>query len=145
MFAFDLDGNPIDYVQLFDQNGRPLTIIGADEMDPMMHGYRGQYGMWMPYIDANGLARWNVYPMQVVPDFDNPYSNIPMELRETPTPPFATAPPLSIVPEPDASGVPTPTVAPVPTGTSTPSETPSPAETPVPEGSETPAPEDGSD
>ncbi|WP_199424879.1 HAAS signaling domain-containing protein [Actinotalea solisilvae] len=106
LFVYDAEGNPLDDVQIFDDRGRQVrttyddgfgdwALPGVDE--PWAFGAR---------TDADGRARWNVYPLRGAPvsrwttSDDGARTLDEGELR-TPPAPFAKAP--ALLPEPTAS------------------------------------------
>ncbi|MFT4220771.1 MAG: hypothetical protein QM611_09665, partial [Microbacterium sp.] len=70
IFAYDAAGEPIDRVQLFDQDGRPLTTVGANRDDGVVWDDRcGDDGDAPVALTSPGRAPvWNVFPLRVVPD-----------------------------------------------------------------------------
>lgn len=64
VFAYDAEGNPLQGVQLYDQNGRPLAVSDA-YVGRMRYG--GRFPTLYPWADAEG-RRWNVYPLPVRTD-----------------------------------------------------------------------------
>ncbi|GEN79690.1 hypothetical protein [Actinotalea fermentans] len=99
LFVYDAAGNPLDRVQIFDDRGRPVRTT-----------YDGGWQLWsLPGVaepwrfvsatDADGRARWNVYPLQGAPgaawDEDGAGPTLlEGEALRTPPPPFAKAPAL---------------------------------------------------
>jgi hypothetical protein len=69
IFAFDCTGQPLDGVQLFDQNGAPITTLQGDDasISEPMWGFDDERQQSIRY-ERNGLAgyagTWNVYPLQ---------------------------------------------------------------------------------
>lgn len=72
IFAYDATGAPVSGVQLFDQDGRPLTTsapggdgclveFGPDDADACKVP-----GAWVPVVLETGATAWNVYPMRMV-------------------------------------------------------------------------------
>jgi len=58
VYAYDASGHPLQGVQLFDQNGDPLTVAPSEA--------RGQEpgGWWVAYPWVNGSKElWNVFPL----------------------------------------------------------------------------------
>jgi hypothetical protein len=66
IFAYDAIGNPIEVVQLFDQNGEPLNIV----VDPSLPWASGDQEMIAPNEDVVGRLGWNVYPLDTFHDSD---------------------------------------------------------------------------
>ena len=125
LFAYDAEGNLLDRVQLFDQEGKPLTTIGSYATD----GTVTDPATGEPVTPADGA--WNVFPLGgsdaalVTGTIDGSEAVV--------RPPFAKALPLD--PDPESAPSPSPTAAP---DASSPAETP--AETPAPEPTPTPEP-----
>ncbi|MEO8261197.1 MAG: hypothetical protein ABI566_01395 [Pseudolysinimonas sp.] len=60
IFAYDAAGEPIDQVQLFDQDGNPLNLVG----DISAEFWGAQDGsMVVPSGDVPGRVGWNVFPL----------------------------------------------------------------------------------
>lgn len=118
IFAFDAEGNPIPLVQLFDQNGTPLTTVGRDAGQQTVDGYfyGGGGPVPVPYAVPGGNDAWNVFPLRELPSTS---WNTPDDLAEsTPAdPPFARVQPLpadvlrsvtTVEPAPAVTPAPTP-------------------------------------
>jgi hypothetical protein len=120
LFGYDAEGDLLDRVQLFDQDGEPLTTIGSYATD----GAASDPATGEPVTPADGA--WNVFPLGgtdaalVTGTIDGSEAVV--------RPPFAKALPLG--PDPEASPSPSPTAAP---DASPPAETPAPEPTPTPE------------
>ena len=92
VFAYDTEGNPLEGVQLFDQDGRPLDV--EKEL-----AYRMRYGGRLPtiYPWSQGEAKvWNVYPLPVAYDGGGWQRSDRVWTRDEP--PFLPQPPLVAVP-----------------------------------------------
>ncbi|OUE24475.1 hypothetical protein [Clavibacter michiganensis] len=123
LFAYDAEGDLLDRVQLFDQDGEPLTTIGSYATE----GAAIDPATGEPVTPADGA--WNVFPLGgadaalVTGTIDGSQTVV--------RPPFAKALPLD--PDPGTTPTPSPPVAPdasPPAETSAPS--PAPAEEPAP-------------
>ncbi|CCE74456.1 hypothetical protein [Clavibacter nebraskensis] len=120
LFAYDAEGDLLDRVQLFDQDGEPLTTIGSYETD----GTVSDPATGEPVTPADGA--WNVFPLGgsdaalVTGTIDGSDAVV--------RPPFAKALPLD--PDPEATSAPSPTAAP---DASPPAETPAPEPAPAEE------------
>jgi hypothetical protein len=69
IFAFDAQGDPIPMVQLFDQDGNPLTTVGRD-VSPIpydVYFYGGGGPVPVPYIAPGASDTWNTYPLREIP------------------------------------------------------------------------------
>lgn len=94
IFAYGPDGKALTGVQLFDQNGDPLDLVG----DPTT-AYTWNYvdeTLLLPSAKVPGRAGWNVVPLQQVP---NSALDETGQLRATAsprdvTPPFSSVQPL---------------------------------------------------
>ena len=91
VFAYDAQGLPLAYVQLFDQEGHPITLGGLADAYPASDGDGYAYSpdgtvVLGPAVDARGRLLWNVFPLrqQVIAEGSEPTS--------TPRP---TVPPMS--------------------------------------------------
>jgi hypothetical protein len=117
LFAYDAEGNLLDRVQLFDQDGKPLTTIGSYATD----GTASDPMTGEPVTPADGA--WNVFPLDgtdaalVTGTIDGSDPVV--------RPPFAKALPLDA--DPDAT--PAPDASPTP-GSPEPTPTPTPEPTP---------------
>ncbi|QIM19381.1 hypothetical protein G7066_13795 [Leucobacter coleopterorum] len=70
LFAFDADGNLLQDVQLFDQDGRPVVTV----MDPTKNStadnvpsYVGDQLLLAPRPTNGGQYAWNVFPLRTLP------------------------------------------------------------------------------
>lgn len=67
VFAFDCAGQPLDGVQLFDQNGHPITTLAGDGASEPPLGWDDERQHNIRY-ERNQLAgyagTWNVFPLQ---------------------------------------------------------------------------------
>jgi len=69
IYAFGTDGNAIPMVQLFDQDGRPLTTIGGDNGSAPFDNYfyGGGGPVPVPYTAPGAADAWNIYPLREIP------------------------------------------------------------------------------
>lgn len=121
VFAYDAAGQPLTDVQLFTEQGEPLTTIGT--------GGTSENWLWDQYFAGGGgpvtspvagtgtAPLWNVFPLRETVDADM-YGNPAVESATAPVPPRASVP--AIVPLVPAAG-------------SIPEQTPLPEATPAPE------------
>jgi len=119
VFAYDAEGNPLERVQLFDQDGEPVTTIGSSATD----GVASDPATGASVTPADGA--WNVFPLGggdagvVSGTIDGSEGVVrPPFAKALPLDPASDAPPSSPTPAPDASptaGTPMPTPTPVPT------------------------------
>lgn len=128
IFAFDAEGNAIPLVQLYTQDGTPLTTVGRDLGETYdSYFYGGGGPVPVPYLVPGGSEAWNVFPLREIPagqdpTWSNPESDV-TKARDT------TFPFLKVQPLPDAA-VPTPGATPN-VGVSPTPAAPSPAAAPV--------------
>ncbi|MFT2752576.1 hypothetical protein [Clavibacter sp. Sh2088] len=114
LFAYDADGNLVDRVQLFDQDGKPLTTIGSYATD----GIVSDPATGEPVTPSAGA--WNVFPLGSA---DAALVSGTIDGSEAVVrPPFAKALPLDAAPD----ATPAPDASPT-------TETPAPEPTPTPE------------
>lgn len=106
LFGYDADGNLINQLQLFDQNGNPVetSVDGGNGcltwvLEPSRYETDNadceQPGVWVPTQLETGTKAWNVFPMQIAEsdpsDWDLPRPDaIPMDAK----PPFVKVPAL---------------------------------------------------
>ena len=92
VFAYDVDGNPVEGVQLYDQTGKPLAV---DHQRVGRMRYQGRLPWVYPW--RNGEQRvWNVYPLPV--RTDNGGWGRKDVAWTSDNPPFLPQPPLVAVP-----------------------------------------------
>ncbi|MBW8025877.1 hypothetical protein EOG37_04155 [Clavibacter michiganensis subsp. michiganensis] len=123
LFAYDAEGNLLERVQLFDQDGEPVTTVGSAATD----GIAADPATGASVTPSDGA--WNVFPLDrmhagVVEGTTDPGTGI--------RPPFAKALPLSAEREMTPSATPS-AGGDAPTGgtvTESPTPTPSPEPTP---------------
>ena len=68
VFAYDADGHLLTGVQLFDQEGRPLTTVSDPNVTPWTTSYdtNGAETILIPSPDVPGRNGWNVFPLKKV-------------------------------------------------------------------------------
>lgn len=96
IFAYGPDGELLSGVQLFDQNGRPLSVVSPKWPSPYLYTGESDDAL-VPSEGATGQAGWNVYPLQSVPvdDIDDERGTVPSwALRTDVRPPFTSVQPL---------------------------------------------------
>ena len=130
IFAFDAEGNAIPMVQLFDQDGNPLTTVGR-ENGPTPYDnyfYGGGGPVPVPYTAPGASDTWNVFPLREIPPGAmswDPWEDvakatatafpflrvqpIPTDVAPTPAPTAG----LEVTPSPDATSLADPTSSPV--------------------------------
>ncbi|ACZ31691.1 hypothetical protein Xcel_2677 [Xylanimonas cellulosilytica DSM 15894] len=71
LFAYDADGDPLRGVQLFDDRGRAVrTVAPGQEWQPWaVPDVDGQW-FFRPSLATDGRSRWNVFPLQALPETD---------------------------------------------------------------------------
>ncbi len=69
IYAFGADGNAIPVVQLFDQDGKPLTTVGSDNGSAPFDNYfyGGGGPVPVPYTAPGAADAWNIYPLREIP------------------------------------------------------------------------------
>ncbi|HRN30260.1 MAG TPA: hypothetical protein PK890_11260, partial [Terrimesophilobacter sp.] len=89
IFAYDAAGQPLQFVQLYTEQGAPLTTLGARADDTWAH-YRSDGSRLVPPVSDAGSTAWNVFPLYALaPQFGM------NEGKATPPPlPFEQARPL---------------------------------------------------
>jgi hypothetical protein len=116
IFAYDSAGNPLKDVQLFDQDGRPLTTVGGGGANADMDYYfYGGGGPTPVAVEIPGRQPvWNVFPLREMPpgvwDDQDPATD-----ASFPAVPFAQVPPLPLAQSTDAGGTSPDTTSIVPT------------------------------
>lgn len=111
IFAYDAAGNPIEGVQLFDQDGRPLNTVGRIDDHSMRWDeyFFGGGGPAPVPITAPGRAPvWNVYPLrELAPNAAFDDSGAPnTEQAVTPAFPFAEVPAIHTARQPTPTSTP---------------------------------------
>lgn len=126
LFVYDADGNLLTDVQVFDQNGKPVsagTEVGAQWRD-WYDNVGGESYYLLPRDSAPAMTPWNVYPLRVAPysAWDEETGSLRTgTVGDEPTPPFDRVQPLlSEKPTDEPSNS-----TPGPTDGSTPTPTPS--------------------
>jgi len=97
VFAYGPDGELLTDVQLFDQDGNPLSVVSADHAGAFMDGYSDEgYFALAPRDSAPGAAGWNVYPLVTLDPQYFDEGGLPSVNNPTieSTPPFERAQPL---------------------------------------------------
>ncbi|MBF4617797.1 hypothetical protein ITJ44_06865 [Clavibacter sp. VKM Ac-2873] len=119
VFAYDAEGNLLDRVQLFDQDGEPLSVVppALAEADPTT----GE-----PLEPSTGA--WNAFPLSLRDA--GRMGHLSVEDMGSGRPPFAKALPLPAVKGGSTTSTPSPTAT--PGGSSTPEASPTPEPTPTP-------------
>ena len=110
---FDAQGRPLTGVQLFDQDGNPLEVRPNSSNNTAVAP--GGLTESLPRLDANGEARWNVFPLD-------------QRATDPLSPPEPV--PTAVDPLPDAVAPPSPSAS--PTAPTAASATPSPPASPSP-------------
>jgi hypothetical protein len=95
IFAYGPDGEPLEDVRLFDQDGDPLSTIDESYGQDFVELWtdNGESSVLVPSDRVGGFRGWNVYPYQVV-SYDVLVENnwtVPSWATRSPvTPPFAS-------------------------------------------------------
>ncbi len=103
-------------MQLFTQDGTPLTTVGRDLGDTYdSYFYGGGGPVPVPYLVPGGSDLWNAFPLREIPagedpTWTNPESDV-VKARETPFPFLKVQPlPATAIPAPSSTA----TAAPMP-------------------------------
>jgi hypothetical protein len=138
VFAYDADGQPIEQVRLYDQNGRQLRVVD----DPSQTYWTLPDGSAVvPGTNASKGSGWNIYPLQHVAARDVETGRLAKgAVRRDMDAPFVSVPPLTTPTDATPGNVPgagtsgstgstgsggadpsaAPTPSPIPTGGATP-------------------------
>ncbi len=125
LFVYDADGNPLRDVQVYDDRGRPVRTTYDDGFDQYWFPEGTEPWSFVSRTDADGRARWNVYPLQGAPTSTFEHDDegalvLPAGTSATTPPwPFAKAPALD-APADAAIGADGPTASPGPSPSATP-------------------------
>jgi hypothetical protein len=105
IFAFGADGTPLSNVQLFDQDGRPITVLapkGQRDSTVCLTGQNPQTqecnSLIAPRVLVTGQQAFNVFPLlfgEAVPNDDVDDGSLHLDPSGTPA---AGSPPLLAVP-----------------------------------------------
>ncbi len=134
VFPYDSEGRPLTGVQLYDQDGSPLTVSEDNRTRSTDSG--DQFQM-LPGSPAGSAPRWNAFPMQqrrIDPDTGEATGPIqPAELPLTGVPPLLASPTPTVTPSQTPSAAPSASMSAGagagPTASEAPSATPTPAAT----------------
>lgn len=97
VFAYDCAGSPLTGVQLFDQDGTPLSVgDGGASGWVIAYGPDGDEVALVPDPAANPGSAWNVFPLQHATFGPGDTEPDPATISR-PVAPFAVVPPLSDV------------------------------------------------
>lgn len=131
IFAYDSTGNPLGGVQLFTQDGQPLTTVGSQYTDAAVpwdnYFFGGGGPLPVPFTAPGRTPLWNVFPLNEI--LDPVYSNPDADTAVIPAFPFIAVPAIEGsggTPQPS----PTPTVTPGAGVVTTPSTETAPEVTP---------------
>lgn len=67
IFAYDKNGKPLKDVQLFDQDGDPITTV-VDGADGCVTPTCEETGYFVPTLTKDGEVVWNVFPLRLLTD-----------------------------------------------------------------------------
>ncbi|GAA1406787.1 hypothetical protein GCM10009600_20530 [Oerskovia paurometabola] len=144
LFVYDASGRALEDVQIFDDQGRAVrTITAEDATQPWTLPDFEQGWYFQPSFSTDGRERWNVYPLRGLPEdaveWDGSERPVPLEgeqPRSMPSP-FLQAQPLLVPSTSGSASAPAPGTAPD-AGTS-PADPGAPATPQAPTGGEGPA------
>ncbi|WP_159500974.1 hypothetical protein [Microbacterium sp. 18062] len=112
LFPYDAEGNPLTGVQLFDDQGRPVTTVGSEGIDQAwqwdLYFAGGGGPVTAPSAGTGTRPTWNVFPL-LESSWDDGWGEPLPGSAEQPVPPFVQAPTVALLTGP------TPTPTPVPT------------------------------
>ncbi|WP_315098215.1 hypothetical protein [uncultured Cellulomonas sp.] len=100
LFVYDSGGNPLTDVQVYDDRGRPVRTTYDNGFEQYWFPEGTEPWSFVSRTDADGRARWNVYPLQGAPSSaftsdDQGVQVLPAGTSATTPPwPFAKAPAL---------------------------------------------------
>lgn len=112
VLPYDSNGQPLTGVQLFDQDGTPLAVAPNSSNNTVQNADGLSEGL--PLVDANGEARWNVFPLRERPvDPAQPVPSPSLAVTAVPVPPSPSAPTASAQPPsaPSAPSAPAPSTS----------------------------------
>jgi len=100
LFVYDAEGNPLSDVQVYDDRGRPVRTTYDNGSEQYWFPESTEPWSYVSRTDADGRARWNVYPLRGGPsseftyDETGTYALTAGSSATTPPWPFAKAPAL---------------------------------------------------
>ena len=100
LFAYDAEGNPLTDVQVYDDRGRPVRTTYDNGYEQYWFPEGTEPWSFVSRTDADGRARWNVYPLRGAPTSQFIYGDDGVQVlpvgtnASTPPWPFAKAPAL---------------------------------------------------
>ncbi|NUU16841.1 hypothetical protein HP550_06205 [Cellulomonas humilata] len=99
LFVYDAEGNPLTDVQVYDDRGRPVRTTYDDGFGQYWFPEGTEPWSFVSRTDADGRARWNVYPLHGAPTsqftYDDGTQVLPAGTSASMPPwPFAKAPAL---------------------------------------------------
>lgn len=100
LFVYDAEGNPLTDVQVYDDRGRPVRTTYDNGVGEYWFPEATEPWSFVSRTDADGRARWNVYPLQGAPTstffYEDGMQVLPADTSATTPPwPFAKAPALN--------------------------------------------------
>lgn len=106
IFAYNARGQALHGVQLFDQDGNPLTTSVPGGNGCLVTGEWDECatpGAWVPTQLETGATAWNVYPMKMAESsFDDPMTPVPGAVAQDRPAPFLKVPALFVAVQQDA-------------------------------------------
>lgn len=101
IFGYDADGKLLEGIQLFDQDGKPLTT-SVPGGNGCLDADCNENGFWTPSYLETGQTAWNVYPLQMVRMIFNEQTGMdepdPAAKAQDRQPPYVKVP--AVVPAP---------------------------------------------
>jgi hypothetical protein len=93
VFAYDADGNLLEDVQLYDQDGDPVIVVGDPRQSTFISATDGS--LLVPNDRVLGRPGWNVFPLDSVPQNAlDPYGDVDADDAEPVDPPYDAVAPL---------------------------------------------------
>lgn len=138
IFGYDADGRPLDHIQLFTQDGKPLVTVGADSTGLDSDFDAGTDRLPVPYAKVGDAYVWNVFPLREAPLSAD--GQVDAGRAHDATPPLQSTTPLSAYRQPAPTSGQTSMATPAPSATPTARADPAapPAPSPVPSPAVTP-------
>lgn len=134
IYAYDANGAPLAGVQLFDQDGRPLTTVGTDTTGPGDAYFAGGGGpVPVPYVVPGSASVWNAFPLREVQGDQWTWEYSALADASLPPFPFERVQPLPDAAQPTMSASPTPETTPAPLTEPAPTPTAGPLPSTTPE------------
>ncbi|WP_314453268.1 hypothetical protein [uncultured Microbacterium sp.] len=134
IYAYDANGAALSGVQLFDQDGRPVTTVGMETTTLSDAYYAGGGGpVPVPYTVPGSAPIWNAFPLREVPAEKWTWDQADLAEATLSPVPFERVQPLPDAAQPALQASPTPEPSTAPSAESTPIPTADPLGPATPE------------